>query len=157
MVLKNALQTPAEKKLFYSEENTMDNVIEKTRELGKLIQQDARYKAYVAAREKNDNDPELQKMISEFNDLRTELAGEMAKDDKDAEKLTQLDDDIKTLYGNIMGSELMMEFETAKAAMDTMLSQINTVITQCANGEDPDTCPVTTGCTGSCESCAGCH
>ena len=135
----------------------MDNVIEKTRELGKLIQQDARYKAYVAAREKNDNDPELQKMISEFNDLRVELAGEMSKDDKDAEKLTQLDDDIKNLYGSIMGSELMMEFETAKAAMDTMLSQINTVITQCANGEDPDTCPVTTGCTGSCDSCAGCH
>ena len=135
----------------------MDNVIEKTRELGKLIQQDARYKAYVAAREKNDSDPELQKMISEFNDLRTELAGEMAKDDKDAEKLTQLDDDIKNLYGSIMGSELMMEFEAAKAEMDSMLSQINTVITQCANGEDPDTCPVTTGCTGSCESCAGCH
>ena len=135
----------------------MDKVIEMTRELGKLIQQDARYKAYVAAREKNDNDPELQKMISEFNDLRVELAGEMSKDDKDAEKLTQLDDDIKTLYGSIMGSELMMEFEAAKAEMDSMLSQINTVITQCANGEDPDTCPVTTGCTGSCESCAGCH
>ncbi len=135
----------------------MDKVIEMTRELGKLIQQDARYKAYVAAREKNDNDPELQKMISEFNDLRVELAGEMSKDDKDAEKLTQLDDDIKNLYGNIMGSELMMEFEAAKAEMDSMLSQINTVITQCANGEDPDTCPVTTGCTGSCESCAGCH
>ena len=135
----------------------MDKVIEMTRELGKLIQQDARYKAYVAAREKNDNDPELQKMISEFNDLRVELAGEMSKDDKNAEKLTQLDDDIKNLYGSIMGSELMMEFEAAKAEMDSMLSQINTVITQCANGEDPDTCPVTTGCTGSCESCAGCH
>ena len=135
----------------------MDKVIEMTRELGKLIQQDARYKAYVAAREKNDNDPELQKMISEFNDLRVELAGEMAKDDKDAEKLTQLDDDIKNLYGSIMGSELMMEFEAAKAEMDSMLSQINTVITQCANGEDPETCPVTTGCTGSCDSCAGCH
>ena len=135
----------------------MDKVIEMTRELGKLIQQDARYKAYVAAREKNDNDPELQKMISEFNDLRVELAGEMSKDDKDAEKLTQLDDDIKNLYGCILCSELMMEFEAAKAEMDSMLSQINTVITQCANGEDPDTCPVTTGCTGSCESCAGCH
>ena len=135
----------------------MDKVIEMTRELGKLIQQDARYKAYVAAREKNDNDPELQKMIGEFNDLRVELAGEMAKDDKDAEKLTQLDDDIKNLYGSIMGSELMMEFEAAKAEMDSMLSQINTVITQCANGEDPETCPVTTGCTGSCDSCAGCH
>ena len=135
----------------------MDKVIEMTRELGKLIQQDSRYKAYVAARDKNDNDPELQKMITEFNDLRVELAGEMAKDDKDAEKLTQLDDDIKNLYGSIMGSELMMEFEAAKAEMDSMLSQINTVITQCANGEDPETCPVTTGCTGSCESCAGCH
>ena len=135
----------------------MDKVIEMTRELGKLIQQDPRYKAYVAARDKNDNDSELQKMITEFNDLRVELAGEMAKDDKDAEKLTQLDDDIKNLYGSIMGSELMMEFEAAKAEMDSMLSQINTVITQCANGEDPETCPVTTGCTGSCESCAGCH
>ena len=135
----------------------MDKVIEMTRELGKLIQQDPRYKAYVAAREKNDNDPELQKMIGEFNDLRVELAGEMAKDDKDAEKLTQLDDDIKNLYGSIMGSELMMEFEAAKAEMDSMLSQINTVITPCANGEAPETCPVTTGCTGSCDSCAGCH
>ncbi|MBP1567815.1 MAG: YlbF family regulator [Oscillospiraceae bacterium] len=135
----------------------MDNIIEKTRELGKLIQQDARYKAYVAAREKNDNDPALQKMIGEFEEMRTELAVEMTKDDKDTEKIKQLDEDIKTLYGSIMGSELMMEFETAKAAMDTMLSQINTVITQCANGEDPDTCPVTTGCTGSCDSCAGCH
>ena len=135
----------------------MDNIIAQTRELGKLIQQDARYKSYVAAREKNDNDPALQQMINEFNNLRSDLGNEMAKDDKDAEKLKQLDEDIKTLYGNIMGSELMKEFEAAKADMDSMLSQINNIITMCANGEDPDTCSATSGCTGSCESCAGCH
>lgn len=133
------------------------DIIAQTRELGKMIQQDERYKAYVAARDKNDNDPELQQMISEFNVLRSDLNNEMIKDDKDAEKLKQLDEDIKTLYNNIMESELMVAFNNAKEEMDSLLSQINNIITMCANGEDPDTCSATGGCTGSCESCAGCH
>ncbi|MGN0582253.1 MAG: YlbF family regulator, partial [Oscillospiraceae bacterium] len=45
----------------------MDKIIAQTRELGKMLQQDERYKAYVAARDKNDNDPELQQLISENN------------------------------------------------------------------------------------------
>lgn len=133
------------------------DIIAQTRELGKMIQQDERYKAYVAARDKNDNDPALQQMISEFNILRSDLNNEMIKDDKDAEKLKQLDEDIKTLYNNIMESELMVAFNNAKEEMDSLLSQINNIITMCANGEDPDTCSATGGCTGSCESCAGCH
>lgn len=134
-----------------------DMIIRQTRELGKLIQQDERYRAYVEARDKNDSDPALQQMISEFNILRSDLSNEMIKDDKDTEKLKQLDEDIKGLYNSIMESELMVAFNKAKEEMDSLLSQVNNIITMCANGEDPDTCSAVPGCTGSCESCGGCH
>lgn len=133
------------------------DIISQTRELGKMIQQDERYKAYVAARDKNDNDPELQQLISEFNIMRSDLNNEMVKDDKDTEKLKELDENIKNLYNKIMASDLMIAFNEAKSAMDSLLSEINTIITMCANGEDPDTCSASQACTGSCETCGGCH
>ncbi|MEG0614192.1 MAG: YlbF family regulator [Oscillospiraceae bacterium] len=134
------------------------NVIEMTREVGKLIQQDERYKAYNEAKELNDKDEALQKLIGEFNMKRVELNTEMSKEDKNSEKLTALDSEIKKLYGVIMSNENMAKFNDAKNAMDEMLGQINMVITMSANGEDPATCPVEEhSCGGSCSSCGGCH
>lgn len=132
------------------------DIIAQTRELGKMIQQDERYKAYVAARAKNDNDVDLQQLISEFSIKRSDLNNEMIKDDKDAEKLKELDETIKDLYAKIMENECMIEFNKAKSEMDSLLSQINNIITMCANGEDPETCNHVS-CGGSCSSCAGCH
>lgn len=134
------------------------DVIEKTRELGKLIQQDERYAAYVKAKELNDNDEALQKLIGEFNMKRVSLNTEMSKETRDSEKLTSLDTEIKTLYNDIMNNENMKKFNDAKNEMDDMLSQINMVITMSANGEDPETCPTqVSSCGGSCASCGGCH
>lgn len=136
------------------------NTIDLTRELGKLIQQDERYKAYHKAKILNDADEALQSMIGEFNLKRVELNSEMSKAEKDSDKLARLDNEIKSLYGNIMANENMALFNQAKSAMDEMLSQINMVITMSANGEDPETCPVEipqSSCGGSCSSCSGCH
>lgn len=134
------------------------DVIAKTRELGKLIQEDERYKAYVEAKHLNDRDQNLQKMIGEFNMKRVALNTEMSKEDRDADKLTTLDKEIKELYNDIMNNENMTKFNDAKNAMDDMLGQINMVITMCANGEDPETCPAqVASCSGSCDCCSGCH
>lgn len=135
------------------------NVIDKARELGKMIQADERYSAYCKAKEANDNDSELQQMISEFQMKRVELNSEMAKEDRSAERLTALDNEIKSLYGTIMANPNMAVYNEAKNAMDTMLNQINMVITYSANGEDPETCPTEEvhSCGGSCSSCSGCH
>ena len=135
------------------------NVIDKARELGKMIQADERYAAYVKAKEANDNDSELQQMISEFQMKRVELNAEMAKDDRSAERLTALDNEIKSLYGTIMGNKNMADYNEAKNAMDDLLTQINVIITYSANGEDPETCPTEEpgGCGGSCSTCGGCH
>lgn len=134
------------------------DTISMARELGKLIQADERYKTYLAAKEKNDKDEELQKLISEFTAKRYELSMEMSKDDKDSEKLKELDGVIKNLYGEIMVNPNMAEFNVAKNAMDGMLTEINNIITASANGEDPETCPANpSACSGSCSTCGGCH
>ena len=46
------------------------DVIEMTRELGKVLQQDDRYIAYNLAKQVNDNDAELQADIENFTNLR---------------------------------------------------------------------------------------
>ena len=48
------------------------DVIQMTRELGKAIQQDDRYTAYMLAKQANDNDAELQADIDKFDKLRAE-------------------------------------------------------------------------------------
>ncbi len=132
-------------------------LIEMTRKLGAMIQEDPRYTAYQNAKLVNDKDEDLQKLIGEFNMKRVELNTEMSKPDKDREHLNALDSKIKSLYGEIMANANMMAFNDAKTAMDAMLSEINTIITMCANGEDPETCSATPSCGGNCSSCGGCH
>lgn len=134
------------------------DIIEKTRELGELLQADERFIKYHEAKKKNDEDTSLQEMIGEFNLKRIELNTEMSKPEKSAEKISELDGAIKSLYGNIMSNQSMIDFTDAKNKMDALLNQINTVITMSANGEDPKTCPAeVSSCSGSCSSCSGCN
>ena len=135
------------------------NAIEKARELGAAIQADEKYINYHKAKELNDNDETLQEMIKEFNLKRVQLNSEMSKADKSQEKISELDSEIKSLYGNIMANENMNAFNTAKTEMDNLLAQVNMIITMSANGEDPMTCPaeLPSSCSGSCSSCSGCH
>ncbi len=134
------------------------NVIEITRELGKAIQSDPRYAAYLAAREKNDSDEELQKLIGEFNVGRMQLNREMSKTDKDQAKLDELNTKIRDIYADIMRNENMAAFNNAKTEFDDMILEIDQIIRLCANGADPATCdPKAASCTGSCSTCGGCH
>ena len=138
-------------------ENEQMDIIAMARKLGAMLQQDDRYTAYHLAKQANDQDEDLQKLIGEFNLKRMELNAEMSKPDKDRDKLTALDGKIKELYGQIMANKNMAVFNNVKNAMDELLSQINMIITMSANGEDPATCSVEHSCGGNCSSCGGCH
>ncbi len=135
----------------------MDTIIKMTRELGKAIQKDDRYTAYVLAKQANDNDTELQGLIENFNQKRTELNMAMSAENKDAELLKKLDGEIKETYGKIMSNKNMVIFSGAQSALENLINEVNQIITMCANGEDPDTCEVSHGCSGSCSTCGGCH
>ena len=134
------------------------DVMELTRELGKAIQQDDRYIAYNLAKQVNDNDAELNADIEKFDALRSELNEIMRKDvqAEDTDKLKELDESIKAQYQKIITNKNMVVFQAAQKSLETLINNINQIITMCANGEDPETCQPTSGCSGSCEGCAGC-
>ncbi|MBO4877356.1 MAG: YlbF family regulator [Ruminococcus sp.] len=132
------------------------DIIELTRELGKALQNDDRYIAYTLAKQVNDNDEELQALITKFDNMRQDLSVEMCKDDKDTDRIKELDQGIKSCYNQIMTNKNMIVFSAAQKSMEALVGNIQQIITMCANGEDPDTCEPSTGCTGSCATCGGC-
>lgn len=133
------------------------DVMKMTRELGKALQQDDRYKAYILAKEVNDKDAELQELIGSFNVKRMDINNEMSSENKSEDRIKELDEELKAVYGQIMSNKNMMVFTAAQNGMESMMNDINQIISMCANGEDPDTCEIPQSCSGSCSSCGGCH
>ena len=134
------------------------DVIELTRELGKAIQQDDRYIAYMLAKQVNDNDKELNEDVEKFSKLREELNEVMKKDVQASETdhLKELDENIKATYKKIMSNKNMVVFQAAQKNLEELINNVQQIITMCANGEDPETCQPSSGCSGSCATCGGC-
>ncbi len=134
--------------------------IEIARQLGKAIQEDERYVDYTLASKRNDEDEELQNLIGEFNLVRQNLAMEQGKPEgeQNAEKIAELNAKMHAAYNAVMTNENMADFTMAKAGMDKMMSEINTILSASLQGEDPMTCPteVMHSCSGSCSTCGGC-
>jgi len=133
------------------------DIIEMTRKLGVEIQQQEVFKTYIKAKAANDNDVELQDMIGQFNVIRMQLDQALSSEEKNEEKVKELNTQLRDIYTAIMGRETMMNYNVAKGELDALVNQINAIITLTVNGEDPLTCDISSGCTGSCSSCSGCH
>ncbi|MBQ6714864.1 MAG: YlbF family regulator [Clostridia bacterium] len=132
-------------------------ILEATRALGAEMQKDERFIAFAKAKLANDNDTELQKQIGEFNIVRMNLEKETSSEEVNEEKVKELNEELRAVYTKIMSSKTMLDYNTAKAGLDAMLNDINSVIMQCALGADPATCEPEHACSGSCDSCGGCH
>ena len=133
------------------------DVIEQVRLLGKAIQEDERFIRYAKAKLANDNDETLQNQIGEFNTIRMNLDREMNNENQDEAKIRELNEQLRNIYTAVMSSKSMLDYNTAKAEVDAMLNDINSIIMQCIDGADPATVEPETACTGSCSTCGGCH
>ena len=81
----------------------------------------------------------------------------MNAETQDEAKIRELNDKLREIYSAVMSSKTMLEYNTAKADVDAMLNDINSIIMQCVEGEDPNTVEPQTACSGSCATCGGCH
>ena len=134
------------------------DVIEIARQLGKAIQEDERYSDYVLAKEKNDNDEALQALIGEFNLIRQNLIMEQEKpaEEQNPERMAELNEQLNVAYNSVMTNENMADYTMAKASMDKLMGQVNTILSHALNGDDPMTCATEAACSGSCSTCGGC-
>lgn len=133
------------------------DIIEAARKLGDAIQKDERYLAFYAAKNANDADEELQKLIGQFNLIKMQVDEEMSRDERDDEKIKKLNADLRRVYADIMVNDHMQAYNKAKNDIDEVISRMHAIIDLCIAGEDPETCEPAAGCTGSCSTCGGCH
>ena len=133
-------------------------VLEAVRNLGEAIQADERFLRYAKAKLANDKDDEIQDLIGKFNMIRMNLDEVMTAEDRDEAKVQSLNEELRKVYLDIMSKDSMVEYNASKVDLDGMLNDVNSVIMQCVEGADPKTVePEVHSCTGSCESCGGCH
>lgn len=132
------------------------DAIQAARELGKAIQADGRYIRVMRAQENNNRDTVLQEAIGAFNLMRSELNAEVQKKDKDAERIKEMDAELKAKYKEIFDNENMREFSGARDEFQEMLTFINQIINGSAGGQDPETIEFQQSCGGDCGGCSGC-
>ncbi|GHU81506.1 hypothetical protein AGMMS50284_1500 [Clostridia bacterium] len=133
------------------------DIIELSREIGKQIQQDDAYIKLQLAQQASDEDKELQELVGEFNLKRISINNEATKKEKDQEKINKLNEELRSCYAKIMGNVNMIKYNDAKQILDTLVGRALAIISQSAQGENPETTDYTADCGGSCSSCAGCH
>ncbi len=136
--------------------NEMD-IIELTRELGKKLQKEDIYLKYQIAKQKADEDEELQKMINEFGLKREEISEATSKSEseQDPERIQKLNREMRKVYAKIMTNERMINYNDTKDEFDVLMKRITTIIQESSEGEDPETADYIP-CTGSCATCGGC-
>ena len=133
------------------------DIIEKARELGKLIQQEESYIALQKAQADADADMELQNLIGDFNMKRMSTNNEASKKDKDSDKLALLNSQMREDYSKIMSNKNMIAYNEAKDAFDMVANRVLAIVQQSAEGADPETADYSTSsCSGSCSTCGGC-
>ncbi|MEG0911520.1 MAG: YlbF family regulator [Ruthenibacterium sp.] len=123
------------------------------------MQKEEAYVALNGTRERNDNDEALQTMIGDFNLARMDLNSELSKsEDKDQDKITELNTKVNALYNDIMTNESMAAYNEAKEELEGVVNYINAIINTAVNGGDPMSVEApSASCSGSCSSCSGCH
>ena len=133
------------------------DIIELSRELGRKIQQEESYIAMQAASKACEEDEALQALIGEFNLKKLALNEKISAPEQDKEAVAALNTEMRKIYADIMINENMIKLNESKAQFDTIINRVFAIVSNSANGEDPNTTDYQASCSGSCSSCSGCH
>ena len=133
------------------------DIIELSRELGRKIQQEESYINMQAANKACEEDEALQALIGEFNLKKLALNEKISAPEQDKEAVAALNTDMRKIYADIMVNENMIKLNESKAQFDTIINRVFAIVSNSANGEDPNTTDYQASCSGSCSSCSGCH
>ncbi len=126
----------------------MNEVLDKTRELGVLIQASEQMKNMKNAEILQANDDKAQELMKEYNLTRLNLARDMQAGkisrEEAVKKNNEAFDDI------VEKSDTIKKYIAAKKEFDTLVNQVNQILNFYITGQDPN-------CTHDCSTCGGCH
>ena len=135
---------------------TYTELVEKARELGVAIQDTDEFTAFIVAKTAADKSETLQDKLGQFNLKKLDLNRAIVADEKDAEKIAELNGEVKKLYEEIVSDPLMIAYSTTKDELDGVVRFILQIIQGSADGENPYEIEEQS-CGGACSACGGCH
>ena len=124
------------------------NIFELATELGKALKKDEKLVRLADARKKYEEDPDLQKMMVEYEVQQKALQGELTKDERDTMFIDVIQKRINELYDAVMSHPVFIELNDAQADVNELMNAVNNTITFEITGELPS-------CTHDCSTCGG--
>lgn len=131
----------------------MDMVFEKTRELGEALQQSDAYKRMKEAEEKAMQNVEAAEMMAAYLEKRSEIQEMMEVENPDPGAMKRLSDEMDSIQERLQMIDDIAELTAARSEFNALIGQINQVLQFIVTGRMDDG----SECSGSCESCKGCH
>lgn len=134
------------------------DILNAAKDLAREVQKSESYINLKIASQNNDNDEKLQDLIGKFNLKKIAISTQMSEDNKNSDKISRLNEELKACYEEIMNNSNMLNYIKCKKEFDELIRKINLLVAAGANGEDVDSVNLENNvCTGSCDSCGGCQ
>ena len=131
----------------------MDQVFQKTRELGQALLESPAWQKVKQAEEKAMKNEEAARMMGSFLEKRRQLQELMQSENPDPGALKRISDEMDEAQERLQLIDDIVALNEARNDFNGLIGQINQVLQFIVTGEMSDA----SGCTGSCESCPGCH
>ena len=87
-------------------------IIEKTKELGKLLSDSDQVRAMLAARLAYEQNTDIKELNGQFNIHKMSIAALSKQDNPDEERIAGHEEKLREIYDKIMSHELMTEYQT---------------------------------------------
>ncbi len=132
----------------------MDNVFKKTRELGQALLESEVYLKMKEAEDRAMQNQEAAALMGSFLEKRSQLQNLMQTDNPDPGAMKRLSDEMDADQERLQMMDDIVALTAARNEFNSLIGQVNQVLQFIVTGrmDDPSS-----GCSGSCESCSGCH
>lgn len=131
----------------------MDKIFAKTRELGEALLESEAYRNMRAAEEKAMQNVEAAEMMAHYLEKRGQIQEMMEEENPDPATMQRLSNEMDEIQERLQMIDDIAAMTSARAEFNSLIGQINQVLQFIVTGRMDDG----SECSGSCESCKGCH
>lgn len=130
----------------------MNEIIEKARELGKMLADSDEFKALKGAEELQLSDPKATELMMEYAKAREEAAQKAQDPNMTKEGFEEIQKEMEMAFQKLMTNENIKRYIEANRTFKTLIDQVNAIISYYVKGEESQG-----SCSGNCSSCGGCN
>ena len=129
----------------------MRDVMMKAQELGETILKSEIYQRAKAADDAVRRDEEAAALLGKYMEAQGKVNSLLSAAEVDPEAIAQAGAEMESAQEQLRAHPLVKEMQAANEECNKMLDNVNRLIQFIVHGTAGD------GCTGSCETCGGCH